>query len=92
MLKRCYLELIPLKQLQKADPLVKNLFPRVEIPKVPLAGCLKHFVRMWEKLTRDQEILDIVIGNTIPMLSKPLRRSVSIRKSNLTDTINHDRK
>ena len=72
LLERSYPELIPLENLQKAHPLVENLFLKVKIPKVPLAGRLKHFERMWEKLTRDQEILKILKGYTIPILSKPL--------------------
>ena len=79
LLKRSYPDLIPLK-LQKAHLLVRNLFSKEKIPKVPLTGRFKHFERMWEILTRDQEILEIVTGYIIPMLSKPLQRSVPIKK------------
>ena len=72
LLGRSYPELIPLENLQKAHPLVENLFLKVKIPKVPVAGRLKHFDRMWEKLTRDQQILKFVKRYTIPILSKPL--------------------
>ena len=54
LLKRSYPELILWKKLQKAHPLVKNLFWKVDAPKVSLAECSKHFVRIWEKLTRDK--------------------------------------
>ena len=79
LLKRSYPDLIPLK-LQKAHLLVRKLFSKEKISKVPLTGRFKHFERMWEILTRDQEILEIVTGYIIPMLSKPLQRSVPIKK------------
>ena len=52
LLERSYPELIPLENLQKAHPLVENLFLKVKIPKVPVAGRVKHFDRMWEKFDK----------------------------------------
>ena len=40
----------------------------------------KTFDKNVGKLTRDQEILEIVTGYTIQMLSQPLRRSAPVRK------------
>ena len=59
---------------------MKNLFSKVDIPNVLLAERLKHFVRAWGKLIRDQEISEIVTIYTIPMLSKPLQSFFPIRK------------
>ena len=42
-------------------PVVRKLFTE-KIPNVPLAGRLSEFVKQWEKITRDQEILLIVNG------------------------------
>ena len=42
LLKRSYPDLIPLK-LQKAHLLVRNLFSKEKIPKIPLTGRFKHF-------------------------------------------------
>ena len=49
---------------------------------------------MWKTLTRDQEILEILPRYTVPMLSKPLRRSFPIlfQKRKFTDKISHDGK
>ena len=45
------------------------------------------------KLEKHQEILEIVTGYTLPILSKPLRRPVLIKKKkDFTDRISHDRK
>ena len=60
--------------------MLKNLFSKVGKPKVSLAGRLKHFVRLPEKLTRDQEVLQIVTVYTITMLSRGLLRFVPITK------------
>ena len=45
---------------RKVHPLIKRLFLPKNIPVVPLAGRLKHFVRAWMKITQDLTLLDIV--------------------------------
>lgn len=45
----------------------KHVFLKLDIPKVPLAGCFNHFVRIWKKLTWDQAIFEIVTGYSIPI-------------------------
>ena len=45
-LKISYPELTPVEKLQKSHPLVKNVFLKLDIPKVPLAGRFNHFVRI----------------------------------------------
>ena len=79
IVKKIYLELI-----------IQNWFQW----KIPLAGRLKSFKRMWKILTRDQEILEIVPRYTITILSKSLRRSFPIlfQKRKFTERISHDGK
>ena len=45
------------------------------LPVTPLGGRIGRFVRQWEKLTNDQNILDIVRGWTIPLASPPGSRA-----------------
>ena len=49
--------------------LVKRLFLSVQLPKVQIAGRLKHFVKKWQLLTKGQSILEIVKGYQIHFLS-----------------------
>ena len=53
-------QLIPLEELSSAHQLVKKLFCNLKIPAVPLVGRLVHFKGNWEKLSKDQNILQIV--------------------------------
>ena len=68
-------QLIPLGQLSSAHQLVKKLFCKLKIPAVPLAGRLVHFLGSWEKLTKDQNIFQIVKGYRIPFLCRPKQKS-----------------
>ena len=67
-------QLIPLGELSSAHQLVKKLFCNLKIPAVPLAGRLVHFLGSWEKLTKDQNILQIVKGYRIPFLCRPKQK------------------
>ena len=52
-------------------PLMKDLFGSKQIPNVPLAGSLKHFVMNWQKINSDQIILGhvtIIVTNTFSEL------------------------
>ena len=51
-----YPALMDLEGLTRA---VKGMF-QTEIPRLPLAGRLKHFLSAWKNLTGDKEILNIV--------------------------------
>ena len=42
-------------------PVVRKLFTE-EIPNVPMAGKLSQFVKEWEKVICNQEILSLVKG------------------------------
>ena len=67
--------------------LVQKILPRSDyIGKVTKSSTISKKFVCKKKLTRDQEILDIVTGYTIPMLSRPNQ------KRNFTERINHDRK
>ena len=60
-------------ELENAHPLIKRLFSTNKVPNVPVAGRLKHFSKAWKKLTRDQSILDLVVGYVIPFQRKPFQ-------------------
>ena len=68
------LTLVPREKLPYAHKLVKRLFSLGQLPNVQLAGRLKHFVKKWQFLTKDQSILEIVKGYQIPFLSQPLQQ------------------
>ena len=53
-------ELVPLEKLEHVHPLLKKMFPEELNQNVPLGGRISHFAQSWEKLTKDQEILEIV--------------------------------
>ena len=63
--------LIPDSDLQNVHPFIKNLFQGIKIPQVPLAGRLKCFLRSWEKLTRDPNIVGITQVFQVPFKRKP---------------------
>ena len=53
------------------------MFPEELKQNVPLGGRISHFVQSWEKLTKDQEILEIVKGYKIPLLRTPVQEKNS---------------
>ena len=59
-------ELVPLKILEQIQPLVKEMYPGELKQNVPLGGRISYFVLSWEKLTKDQEILEIVKDTKFP--------------------------
>ena len=53
------------------------MFP-VELKRnVSPGGKISHFVQSWEKLTKDQEFLEIVKGYKIPLLRTPVQEKNS---------------
>ena len=60
--------------MSSAHQLVKIFFCNLKIPTVPLAGRLVQFLGSWEKLTKDQNILQIVQGYRIPFLCRPKQK------------------
>ena len=71
-----YPVLIDLEELTQVRPVVTGMF-QIEIPRVPLAGRLKHFLPAWKKLTRDKEILNMVNGLKFPFVSEPYQEKIS---------------
>ena len=53
--------------------MIKRLFSTNKVPNVLIAGSVKHFSKAWEKLTRDQSILDLADGYVIPFQRKPFQ-------------------
>ena len=70
------LTLVPREKLPYAHKLVKRLFSLGQLPNVQLAGRLKHFVKKWQFLTKDQSILEIIKGYQIPFLFQSLRQQL----------------
>ena len=70
-----YSVLVDLEGLTQVHPVVKGMF-KGEIPKIPLAGRLKHFLPAWGKLSADREILSMVEGLKIPFISEPFQKKV----------------
>ena len=66
--------LIPLGELPSAHQLVKKVFCSLKVPTVTLVGRLVHFLGSWEKLIKDQNILQIVKGYRIPFLCRPKQK------------------
>ena len=71
-------KLVPLEKLEHVHPLVKEMFPEELKQNIPLGGRISHFVQSWEKLTKDQEILEIVKGYKIPLLRTPVQEKVPL--------------
>ena len=59
--------------VSRVHPLVTALFPKNQIPEVPLAGRLKLFYSNWAKLTQDTNILNRVQGFKISYLKNPMQ-------------------
>ena len=76
--------LIPDSDLQNVHPFIKNLFQGIKIPQVPLAGRLKYFLKSWEKLTRDLNMLGITQGFQIPFKRKPSQKSKSLSETGMS--------
>ena len=78
---------VPLASMTLIHPVVRKLFTE-EIPNVPLAGRLSQFVKQWEEITRDQEILSIVKGYQRPFTNLPVQekpQKMSDKQSLLVD-------
>lgn len=54
------LEMIPKGQVQYVYPMVLNLFANSEMRNLLLAGRLQHFLKSWEVITSNPEILKCV--------------------------------
>ena len=67
--------IVPISDLKFVHPVVKQLFVGKDIPNVPLAGRLRHFLASWKLLTRDPVILSVIEGYQIPFLCSPHQES-----------------
>ena len=81
--KLCHLKVVPPNKIFLSYPqcfnvsrvhsLVRAMFPKNQIPEVPLAGRLTFFYSNWTKLTQDPNILNIVQGFEISFLENPVQ-------------------
>ena len=82
-------ELIPpikIVTLDHVHPIIKKLFTK-SIPNVPLAGRLPYFITACEKIAQDQEILYIVKGYGIPLVSLSISGENTKLNKNVKRTI-----
>ena len=56
-------------------PITGKLFTK-RIPNVPLPGRLANFIKVWEKITLDQENLSIVMRYEISFVSLPFQKKI----------------
>ena len=73
-------KLVPPEKLENVHPLVKETFPEELKQNVPLGVRISHFEQSWKKLTKDQEILEIVKGYKIPLLRTPVQEKIPLNK------------
>ena len=62
-------------ELKNVHLLIKT-FSSNKVPNILIAGRLKHFLKTWKKLTRDQSTLDLVDGYIILSQRKPLQSNI----------------
>ena len=66
-------QMVVSEEFNNVHQLIRTLFP-LGLRNCPLAGRISHFMKNWEILTKDQNILDIVAGYKIPFLSHPVQK------------------
>ena len=71
-------ELVPLETLIHVHPLVREMFPRELKQNVPREERISYFFQSFEKLSKDQEILEIVKGYKIPLLRTQVQEKISL--------------
>ena len=57
------------------------MFPEELKQNVPLGGRISYIVQSWEKITKDQEILEKVKGYKIPLLRTTVQEKISLNTS-----------
>ena len=79
-LLQCFSRTSSIKNIRtgSAFTLVKEIYPGELKQNVPLGGRISYFVLSWEKLTKDQEILEIVKGYKIPLLKTPVQENIPL--------------
>ena len=68
---------IPTNKLENVHLLIRELFSARDVPKLPLAGRLKHFIETWKILTKDSEILELVVEDKIPFNKNPVQQKIT---------------
>ena len=60
-------------ELKNVHPTITGLFPLQTIREVPLAGRLQYFVNNWRILTKDPDILEMVLGLRLSLIEEPIQ-------------------
>ena len=71
-------ELVPLETLIHVHPLIREMFPRELKQNVPREERISYFFQSFEKLSKDQEILEIVKGYKIPLLRTQVQEKIPL--------------
>ena len=71
-------ELVPLETLIHVHPLIREMFARELKQNVPREERISYFFQSFEKLSKDQEILEIVKGYKIPLLRTQVQEKVPL--------------
>ena len=71
-------ELVPLETLIHVHPLIRKMFPRELKQNVPREERISYFFQSFEKLSKDQEILEIVKGYKIPLLRTQVQEKIPL--------------
>ena len=71
-------ELVPLETLIHVHPLIREMFPRELKQNVPREEIISYFFQSFEKLSKDQEILEIVKGYKIPLLRTQVQEKIPL--------------
>ena len=76
-----HVKILSTQEYKNVHPLVRDLFGiKVIPPNLPVAGRLKYFLKNWECLTQDPQVLEMVKGFQIPFLSHPSQKSYAPMK------------
>ena len=71
-------ELVRLETLIHVHPLIREMFPRELKQNVPREERISYFFQSFEKLSKDQEILEIVKGYKIPLLRTQVQEKIPL--------------
>ena len=77
-----------LSSLEHVHPMIKGIFPITEVSS-PLAGRIQRFLVNWKLLTTDKNILNIVKGWEVPLMSLPIQTRLpqAIKMNSLEETV-----
>ena len=67
---------IPLHKLGKIHPALRGMFPIMPEGYIKPVGKIRCFLKNWEVLTQDPQVLDVVESFSIPFMKEPLQSRI----------------